>query len=88
MDIPQDQSLWVKHRWLLIIVVLFGVLAATAIAMSDMLMPSRQQSSDVTVAKVKTQPFSKVISAYGELRPQQQRTLIGRSAGSRLRAYR
>ena len=82
MDIPQDQSLWVKHRWLLIIVVLFGVLAATAIAMSDMLMPSRQQSSDVTVAKVKTQPFSKVISAYGELRPQQQRTLIGRSAGT------
>lgn len=82
MQIPQDKNWIVRYRWLLIFAVLAFLIGAILVVASAILRTGESSTSTLLMDTVRQATFSKVVSSYGKLKPQRQRTLISRTAGT------
>lgn len=82
MDIPDDKSWFAKYRWLLLLLLLALLISVALVVASGAFKNSSTSTDELIFAQVEQGHFAKRVSAYGTLKPQQQRTLISRSAGT------
>lgn len=82
MEIPQDKAWLAKYRWSLIFIGAVLIFASILFSVSGAFLFPTSPPENLTVVSVTEGTFEKVVSAYGQLKPKQQRTLVSQSSGT------
>lgn len=82
MEIPQDKAWLAKYRWSLIFIGAVLVFTSILFSVSGAFLFTTSPPENLTVVRVTEGTFEKVVSAYGQLKPKQQRTLVSQSSGT------